>query len=88
MGHRAAAASYGDVGLSLHQLRAGIEAARKRFRNYYDAKDYAKARDMLRPLATFCFGEDYSGTGAAQNVRKTAGRRCAPSRSLGHILLL
>ena len=36
----------------------GIETARREFRTYYDAKDFAKARDTLRPFERDCFGED------------------------------
>src|SRR5262245_21985812 len=44
---------------------AGIAAARKQFRTYYAAKDYAKARDTLQPLQSDCFGDDPQGILAA-----------------------
>jgi hypothetical protein len=44
---------------------AAVDAARKQFRTLYDAKDYAKARDTLKPVASDCFDDDPKGVLAA-----------------------
>ena len=51
---------------------AGIEAARKQFRNYYDTRDYTRARDTLRPFELDCFGENPQGMLAASTLSDLA----------------
>ncbi len=43
---------------------AGVNAARREFRTFYQAKDYARARNILGPFED-CFGGDPQGTLAA-----------------------
>jgi hypothetical protein len=51
---------------------AGVAAARKQFRNYYDTRDYTKARNTLRPFVLDCFGEDPQGILAASMLSDLA----------------